>query len=209
MYFVYEYIISYTNTILIDLWTLKLHLETGCKHTIKHHHDTTVSISRLILPLLPTRTWRETGQGRTAYRLSDLHKSPKGSPTKNIPCAVSATGPWMRRIQLPFFGIVKLNMISSYPVWNGLAPYANRGTPKSSILIGFPHPFWGTPIFGNNQIDWNLTECHICPNNRLSTAEKNLGSTRSARSPCSASGNSTRRMPLHCLGDGEKKLKPV
>ena len=29
------------------------------------------------------------------------------------------------------------------------------GTPKSSILIGFPiinHPFWGTPIFGNTQI---------------------------------------------------------
>ena len=27
----------------------------------------------------------------------------------------------------------------------------NRGTPKSSILIGFSiinHPFWGTPIFG-------------------------------------------------------------
>ena len=34
----------------------------------------------------------------------------------------------------------------------------NRGTPKSSILIGFSiinHPFWGTPIFGN-------THFHIC-----------------------------------------------
>ena len=32
----------------------------------------------------------------------------------------------------------------------------NNGTPKSSILIGFSiinHPFWGTPIFGNNHID--------------------------------------------------------
>ena len=32
----------------------------------------------------------------------------------------------------------------------------NSGTPKSSILIGFSiinHPFWGTPIFGNTQID--------------------------------------------------------
>ena len=32
----------------------------------------------------------------------------------------------------------------------------NRGTPKSSILIGFSiinHPFWGTLIFGNTQID--------------------------------------------------------
>ena len=31
----------------------------------------------------------------------------------------------------------------------------NRGTPKSSILIGFfiiNHPFWGTPIFGNTQV---------------------------------------------------------
>ena len=31
----------------------------------------------------------------------------------------------------------------------------NSGTPKSSILIGFSiknHPFWGTPIFGNNHI---------------------------------------------------------
>ena len=33
----------------------------------------------------------------------------------------------------------------------------NRGTPKSSILIGFSiinHPFWGTPIFGNTQMDF-------------------------------------------------------
>ena len=32
----------------------------------------------------------------------------------------------------------------------------NRGTPKSSILIGvfhyFHHPFWDTPIFGNTQM---------------------------------------------------------
>ena len=34
----------------------------------------------------------------------------------------------------------------------------NRGTPKSSILIGFSiinHPFWGTPIFGNTHV-WYL-----------------------------------------------------
>ena len=37
----------------------------------------------------------------------------------------------------------------------------NRGTPKSSILIGISiinHPFWGTPIFGNTHkplISWN------------------------------------------------------
>ena len=32
----------------------------------------------------------------------------------------------------------------------------NGGTPKSSILIGFSfinHPFWGTTIFGNINID--------------------------------------------------------
>ncbi len=35
----------------------------------------------------------------------------------------------------------------------------NRGTPKSSILIGLSiinHPFWGTPIFGNTHIIINL-----------------------------------------------------
>ncbi len=33
--------------------------------------------------------------------------------------------------------------------------YKNKGTPKSSILIGLyiiNHPFWGTPIFGNIHI---------------------------------------------------------
>ena len=37
----------------------------------------------------------------------------------------------------------------------------NNGTPKSSILIGFSiinHPFWGTPIFGNTDIDVTLKE---------------------------------------------------
>ncbi len=40
----------------------------------------------------------------------------------------------------------------------------NRGTPKSSILIGFSiinHPFWGTPIFGNTHIDSVVYLC--CP----------------------------------------------
>ena len=33
----------------------------------------------------------------------------------------------------------------------------NRGTPKSSILIGFSiinHPFWGIPFFGNTHVDY-------------------------------------------------------
>ena len=36
----------------------------------------------------------------------------------------------------------------------------NRGTPKSSILIGFSiinHPFWGTPIFGKHPYTWDLS----------------------------------------------------
>ena len=40
----------------------------------------------------------------------------------------------------------------------------NRGTPKSSILIGcslLNHPFWGTPIFGNAHI-FNNDEPSIC-----------------------------------------------
>ena len=38
---------------------------------------------------------------------------------------------------------------------NHMGVSENRGTPKSSILIGFSiinHPFWGTPIFGNTHI---------------------------------------------------------
>ena len=37
----------------------------------------------------------------------------------------------------------------------------NSGTPKSSILIGFSiinHPFWGTPIFGNNHMFLDLPQ---------------------------------------------------
>ena len=37
----------------------------------------------------------------------------------------------------------------------GMGVSKNRGTPKSSILIGFyliNHPFWGTPILGNTYI---------------------------------------------------------
>ena len=37
----------------------------------------------------------------------------------------------------------------------------NRGTPKSSILIGFSirnHPFWGTPILGNTHLDLSSIE---------------------------------------------------
>ena len=47
----------------------------------------------------------------------------------------------------------------------------NRGTPKSSILIGFSiinHPFWGTPIFGN-------TYMKIYPSQSLTSASPENG----------------------------------
>ncbi len=34
----------------------------------------------------------------------------------------------------------------------------NRGTPKSSILIGFSLIFWGTPIFGNTNMEAIYTD---------------------------------------------------
>ena len=51
----------------------------------------------------------------------------------------------------------------NFPRWDMLIPWRvshldvseNRGTPNSSILIGFSfinHPFWGTPIFGNTHL---------------------------------------------------------
>ena len=48
--------------------------------------------------------------------------------------------------------------------YKDMAVSKNRGTPKSSILIGFSlinHPFWGTPIFGNTHI---LQLFHFSPN---------------------------------------------
>ena len=42
----------------------------------------------------------------------------------------------------------------------------NRGTPKSSILIGFSiinHPFWGTTIFGNTHIKMKRFSSDLLP----------------------------------------------
>ena len=53
----------------------------------------------------------------------------------------------------------------------------NRGTPKSSILIGFSiinHPFLGTPIFGNTHIlktYLQTVRCLLCHSLSLSLAE--------------------------------------
>ena len=45
----------------------------------------------------------------------------------------------------------------------------NRGTPKSSILMGFSlinHPFWGTTIFGNTKISRVLVNLAISTSSR-------------------------------------------
>ena len=45
--------------------------------------------------------------------------------------------------------------ISKVYGWWYMGVSKNKGTPKSSILIGFfiiNHPFWGIPIFGNTHI---------------------------------------------------------
>ena len=44
----------------------------------------------------------------------------------------------------------------------------NGGTPKSSILIGLSiinHPFWGTPVFGNTQLEL-IDSSHIMKTSR-------------------------------------------
>ena len=66
-----------------------------------------------------------------------------------LPCTPPETNsesPWKKMILL-------VQMIHEFPFKMGVSK--NNGTPKSSILIGFSiinHPFWGTPIFGNNQM---------------------------------------------------------
>ena len=46
----------------------------------------------------------------------------------------------------------RINKCSEFLVATYVGVSKNRGTPKSSTLIGFSiinHPFWGTPVFGN------------------------------------------------------------
>ena len=53
-----------------------------------------------------------------------------------------------------------------------MAVSKNRGTPKSSILIGFSiinHPFWGTPIFGNTQMTSILSPAQSTDKDKLLT----------------------------------------
>ena len=68
------------------------------------------------------------------------------------------------------FMFISLNYIHGNPIidqgfcwktYDHMGVFKNRGTPKSSILIGFSiinHPSWGTPIFGNTHIgfEWYI-----------------------------------------------------
>ena len=67
-------------------------------------------------------------------------------------------GTWLQSRRVDDFPAVKNVLfggisLDSFP---GEQDKKNKGTPKSSILIGFSiinHPFWGTPIFGNTHIE--------------------------------------------------------
>ena len=55
--------------------------------------------------------------------------------------------------------IRKLRWEEHLTSYTNMAVSENRGTPKSSMLIGFSiinHPFWGTTIFGNTHILFQL-----------------------------------------------------
>ena len=58
--------------------------------------------------------------------------------------------------KLQFVVMINLRLIRGWY----MGASKNRGTPKSSILIGFSiinHPFWGTFIFGNTHIGFVTT----------------------------------------------------
>ena len=59
----------------------------------------------------------------------------------------------------------------------------NRGTPKSSILIGFSiinHPFWGMPIFGNIHFETMMTPSNINWKTNLLSLKKRFGTLRTS-----------------------------
>ena len=75
----------------------------------------------------------------------------------------------------------------------------NNGTPKSSILIGFSiinHPFWGTTIFGNTQLNlilvvknswllWSLEELEhlIDEYENLPSGSREVGTSKTWKNP--------------------------
>ena len=61
----------------------------------------------------------------------------------------------------------------------------NRGTPKSSVLVGFSiinHPFWGTPIFRNTIFFTRMT-WHVLAWNRFSSDTSNTVDGRNPKQP--------------------------
>ena len=76
------------------------------------------------------------------FKVSGFGKPPWGetepTPEPNSRVVRSTVGSVFLGGSVPYLGVSK-----------------NRGTPKSSILIGFSiinHPFWGTPIVGNTHL---------------------------------------------------------
>ena len=79
----------------------------------------------------------------------------------------------------------------------------NRGTPKSSILIGFSiinHPFWDTPIFGNTHITLqHHTLSNIPYFFQKSSASSRIGFVQNSDEltvlePCLENGTCTKRV---------------
>ena len=86
----------------------------------------------------------------------DAHDIAKISPVTYMSPTCS-TGHQEASIKIGISIHVNLSLWEEHPQSCGC--FQNRGTPKSSILIGFSiinHPFWGTPIFGNTHIWKNL-----------------------------------------------------
>ena len=63
--------------------------------------------------------------------------------------------PWGNRSLECWFSNQPVGFTTLLGKWQNMDVSENRGTPKSSILIGFSiinHPFWGIPIFGNTHV---------------------------------------------------------
>ena len=83
----------------------------------------------------------------------------------------------------------------------------NRGTPKSSILIGFSiinHPFWGTPIFGNTHIF--LVHCwRKLPQSPITAGCQDGQVVSSAKKPCKSTAEKKKAEVKTCKKKIQKK----
>ena len=85
---------------------------------------------------------------RKSKRRNNFHAGDTSAALRFIATAASCS---------PWWSVKHKAWPSMPPFWYGLnmGVSKNRGTAKSSILIGFSiinHPFWGTPIFGNTHM---------------------------------------------------------